>query len=162
MGNATRLRPLVFILTLSWLALLSTSVAMGEDQTSNDNRGNGQEKTWDQSDVTKLAIELEQTLQEAYEGSLNAPRQRTAIQQRERDAAQGVIRRARDLGQEYAQRMRDGWDRESSDPYFRAVAEGVAQIWQTAGDAKPAARSRPTIERLQGLLEMLRSAYDGP
>ena len=86
----------------------------------------------------------------------------TALQQRERDAAQGVIRRARDLSQEYARRMREGWDRETSNPYFRAVAGEVAHIWDTAGAAKPAESSKPTIERLQRLLDELRAAYDGP
>jgi hypothetical protein len=158
MGNPIRLRPLTLCLMISLVIALGTGSALGEDQVQNDTH----EEAWDQAKVTKLAIELEQTLQEAYERSLSAPPQRTALQQRERDAAQGVIRRARDLSQEYARRMRDGWDRETSNPYFRVVAGEIAHIWDTAGDAKPTESAKPAIERMQRLLDELRAAYDAP
>ena len=65
-------------------------------------------------------------------------------------------------GEDYAQRMREGWDREASSPYFQAVAEEVERIWVTAGDAEPAESSKPAIERLQSLLAKLRAIYNAP
>lgn len=166
MYNSKRLRPLTFCLAIFFISGLLDSAAMGQAQTQvdtgEDDQRSTQNQAWDQSSITKLANELERTLGEAYERSLDAPRQPTALQQRERDAAQSIIRRARDLSQEYARRMRDGWDRESSEAYFRAVAGEVAHVWDTAGDAKLAKSSQPLIERLQRILDELRAAYDAP
>jgi hypothetical protein len=161
MCNPMRRQPLAFSLVILLVTALVAGSALGEDPTQNATQAT-QEEAWDQAKVTELAIELQQTLEEAYERSLSAPPQRTALQQRERDAAQGVIRRARDLSQEYARRMQEGWDRETSNPYFRAVAGEVAHIWDTAGEAKPAESSKPTVERLQRVLDELRTAYDAP
>jgi len=61
-----------------------------------------------------------------------------------------------------AQRIRDGWDRESSNAYFLAVAGEVAHIWDAAGAAKPARGAQPTIDHIQHLLDELRAAYDTP
>lgn len=124
--------------------------------------GDDPSPSWDQAAATKLATELEQTLREAYEKSLKAPPQQTALQQRERDAAQGVIRRARDLGESYARRMRAGWDRGASEPYFRAVAEEVEYVWTTAGSAVVAKAAQPRVDRLQRILDELRALYDAP
>ncbi len=112
--------------------------------------------------VRKLATDLEQTLQDGYAQSLKAPPQPTVLQQRQRDAALGVLRRARDLGEDYARKMRASWSREASEPYFRAVFDEVAHIWDTAGDAAPAESAKPLIDRLQKILEELRSRYDAP
>ncbi len=117
---------------------------------------------WDDGVVTKLATDLEETLQDGYKQSLKAPPQQTVVQQRRRDAAQGVIRRARDLSEDYARKMRAGWTREASEPYFRAVFGEVAHIWDTAGDAAPAESAKPLIDRLQKILQELRTRYDAP
>lgn len=115
---------------------------------------------WDDTVATKLASDLEETLQDAYEASLKAPPQRTALQQRQRDAAQGVIRRARNLSADYARKMRAGWSRKASEPYFRAVAAEVAHIFDTSGDAEPAISAKPLIERLHLILDQLQARYD--
>ena len=107
MSNSTRPRPLTVCLLTLLVAFSLTGLATSEDNNEDSNT----ENAWDQAAVTKLAPELEQTLREAYEQSLKAPPQQTALQQRERDAAQGVIRRARDLAVDYARKMRAGWDR---------------------------------------------------
>lgn len=118
------------------------------------------DKTWDAAAVTKLAGTLEETLEEIYARSQDAPVQQTALQQRERDAAQGQIRRARDLGVDYAHRIRTGWTRDESDPYFRSVVEAVDEIWETAGDAVPQESAKPLIERLRTILADLQARYD--
>ncbi len=115
---------------------------------------------WDQEVATKLATDLEQTLRDAYEKSLKAPPQQTVLQQRGRDAAQGVIRRARDLSADYARKMRAGWSRQASEPHFRAVMDEVAHIWETGGDAVPAESAKPLIDRLQKILDELQARYD--
>lgn len=115
---------------------------------------------WDAAAVGQLATELEKTLQEAYARSLKAPPQQTVLQQRTRDAAQGAIRRARDLSADYARKLRAGYDRDASEPYFRAVANEVAYVWETAADAVPAETAKPLIERLQKILEELTAHYD--
>lgn len=156
MSNSTRPRPLTVCLLTLLVAFSLTGLATSEDNNEDSNT----EKAWDQAAVTKLANELEQTLREAYEQSLKAPPQQTALQQRERDAAQGVIRRARDLGVDYARKMRAGWDRGASEPYFRAVVDEVEYVWTTAGDAVPAESAKPRIDRLQRILDELRALYD--
>jgi hypothetical protein len=115
---------------------------------------------WDDAVATKLASDLAQTLRDAYEQSLKAPPQRTVLQQRGREAAQGVIRRARDLSEDYARKMRAGWSREASEPFFRVVADEVAHIWDASGDAVPAESAKPLVERLQKILDELRARYD--
>jgi hypothetical protein len=118
--------------------------------------------SWDAATVTKLADELENILRDAYQFSLKAPPQETAFQQRERDAAQGVIRSSRDLSEDYARRIRAGWTRGESEPYFRRVAEEVDQIWETAGNAVPAESAAPLLERLQRTLDALSALYEVP
>jgi hypothetical protein len=150
MLGSKRNRLLAGFLTTLFVAFLFIGGATGQDV------GEG----WEDGVATKLATDLEQTLREAYERSLKAPPQQTAFQQRQRDAAQGVIRRARDLGEDYARKMRGGWTREASEPYFRIVAAEVANIWDTAGDAEPAESAKPLIDRLQEILDELRALYD--
>jgi hypothetical protein len=118
------------------------------------------DEDWDQAAATKLATDLEDTLQTVYGNSLKAPPQQTALQQRERDAAQGTIRRARDLSVDYARKMRAGSTREASEPHFRAVVDEVAYIFETAGDAVPAASAKPLIDQLHLILDELRARYD--
>ena len=137
-------------LTTLCVAFLFVGGAAGQDL------GEG----WDDGVATKLATDLERTLRDAYERSLKAPPQQTVLQQRQRDAAQGVIRRARDRSEDYARKMRAGWTREASEPYFRIVADEVAQIWDTAGDAEPAESAKPLIDRLRKILDELRALYD--
>jgi len=137
-------------LTALCVAFLLVGGAAGQDL------GEG----WDDGVARQLASDLEGVLREAYELSLKAPPQQTAFQQRQRDAAQGVIRRARDLGEDYARKMRAGWSREASEPYFRIVADEVAHIFDTAGDAVPAQSAKPLIDRLRKILDELRALYD--
>jgi hypothetical protein len=146
-----RNRLFVSILAASFVALFFVDAGASPEDA---------EIGWDGEVATKLAIDLEQTLDEAYERSLKAPPQRTALQQRERDAAQGVIRRARDLGREYASKMRAGWSRNETEAYFRNVVEEVANIWETSGDAVPAISAKPLIKRLNRILDELQALYD--
>lgn len=118
------------------------------------------DERWDDVVVKKLATDLEETLQAAYKSSLEAPPQRTALQQRERDAAQGAIRRSRDLSVDYARRIRADSSPLASEPYFRAVVDEVAYIFETAGDAVPSKRAQPLIDRLHLILDQLQAQYD--
>lgn len=136
------------------LLLLSPSFVWADDGADAD--------AWDQAAVTRLANELEQLFDALYEKSQNAPPQQTALQQRSRDAAQGAIRRSRDRSAEYAEKMRAGWDRDASEPYFRLVVEEVTDIFDTAGDAKPKEGAQPKIDRMQAVLSELRAYYDAP
>lgn len=142
------------VLSAFFVAFLSIGVAAAQDADD------GWDDGWDDAVATKLATDLEETLQDAYETSLEAPPQPTALQQRQRDAAQGVIRRARNLSADYARKMRAGWSRKASEPYFRAVAEEVAHIFDTSGDAEPAISAKPLIERLHLILDQLQARYD--
>jgi len=151
MSISRRNRLFVSILTASFVVLFVVDAGASPEDA---------EIGWDDEVATRLAIELEQTLDEAYERSLTAPPQRTALQQRERDAAQGIIRRARDLGQEYAGKMRAGLSRNATEAYFRNVVEVVDDIWDTSGDAVPAISAKPLIERLKRILEELQALYD--
>ncbi len=145
----------VFAGTLTVLTALSVAfMFVGVAASQNDGDG------WDDAVVTKLATDLEQTLRDAYERSLKAPPQQTVLQQRKRDAAQGGIRRARDLSEDYARKMRAGWTREASEPFFLAVVDEVAQIWDTADDAVPAESVKPLVDRLQKIIDELRARYD--
>ena len=147
----------LFAGTLTTLSVVFSSVAfLFVDMAASQDV----ERGWDDGAVTQLATDLEKTLQDGYKQSLKAPLQQTVLQQRRRDAAQGVIRRARDLSEDYARKMRAGWSREASEPSFRAVFEEVAHIWDTAGDAAPAESAKPLIDRLQKILEELRTRYD--
>jgi len=121
----------------------------------------GDVHAWDQAAVTRLAIELERLFGELYEKSQHAPPQTTALQQRSREAAQGSIRRARDRSAEYAQKMRAGWDRGASEPYFRLVVEEVTDIFDTAGNAEPVESAQPRIDRMQYVISELQAYYDG-
>jgi hypothetical protein len=131
--------------------ILSSSPARAEDENAH---------VWDQAAVTQLAVELEQTLRDAYAKSAEAPPQTTVFQQRTRDAAVSVMRRARDLSTEYASKMRAGWDREASSVYFKAVADEYAFGWTTAQDAVTAPGVQPRIERLDQIIAELQAYYD--
>ncbi len=154
MFNSMRPRALVVRLMVSLLVLSLAGSAGGEEEN--------EEKAWDQGAVTKLATELEQTLREAYAERSKAAPQQTALQQRDRDAALAVVRRARDVSQDYARLMRAGSTREDSDPLFRAVDDEVAYVWDTAGAAVPSETAKPRIDRLQRILDELRAWYDAP
>ena len=152
------------------MVLFSVSVpvgtAVGQDASNGSEAGdsaNGETAVvWNQDAVTKLASELETTLAETYAERLKAPPQETVLQQRKRDAAQGIVRNARDLSRDYASRMRSGLDRNTSALYFRTVVDEVAYIWDTAGDAVPAEAAQPRIDRIQNILKELQAFYDAP
>ncbi len=147
-------RPFSRLLVALFVSFLLMGEASGEDIAED------LDSAWDNDAVVKLATELEKTLRVAYENSLKAPPQSTVLQQRERDSAQGVIRKARNLSEDYARKMRAGWDRDASEPYFRAVVDEVAYVWESAGDAVPAESAQPLIDRLQELLDALQAYYD--
>ena len=115
--------------------------------------------SWDQAKVIRLADEVEMRLLAALDARDAAPPQRTALQQRERDAAVAGMRRAADASTEYAKRIRAGWGRGDSEVYFRAVAENFSEILKTAGDAVPSERVGPLIDRVQHLLDELSAMY---
>jgi hypothetical protein len=121
----------------------------------------GEPGSWDAEAVAKRADEIEAIFRETYELSLSPPPQQTALQQRQRDAAQGQIRRVRDLAADYAGRMRSGWSRSDSEPYFRLLVEGVEELWSTAGDAVPQAKAKALLDRANEIMNELQ-AYYGP
>ncbi len=148
------IRPFAVFLMIVTLVLSLAGTAIGEDA--------GEEDSWDQVAVTKLAKELEQILQEAQQRSSKAPPQQTVLQQRDLNAAKSVIRRAGDMSKDFARRLEAGWGREDSEPYFRAVNEEVELIFDTAGSAVPVESSEGMIDRLHAILDALQKWYNVP
>ena len=154
------------LLLFAALLIAGLAQADGHDEGRNPDPGVGTEVEgepgWDQAAVTKIADELVMTLRGAIEVSKKAPAQRTAFQQRERDAALASIRGAAEASEGYAKRIRAGWDRDDSEVYFRAVTEEVNDMWETAGDAVPSDHAAPLLERLRDLMDELTALYEMP
>jgi len=151
----------------SLLCSMALFLAIGIVGLTHSQEGSAQERAgggldvpeWDQAAVTKRAIELELTLREASQRGIKASPQQTALQQRDRNAAQSVIKRAHERSEDYAKKMRAGWNRDESETYFRGVVEAVESIWATAGDAVPDENATALIARLRRLLDELEVSY---
>jgi hypothetical protein len=145
----SRAGPSVWVFSTLLLALVWAGGSLAQDEPGG----------WDAELVTKRAVELEAIFRETYELSLSPPPQQTALQQRQRDAAQGEIRRVRDLAADYAGRMRSGWSRADSEPYVRLLVEGVNELWSTAGDAVPQAKAKALLDRANEIMNELQAHY---
>lgn len=115
---------------------------------------------WDQDRVVDLASELEATLDLALESAASAAQQRTAMQQRTRDAAVSEMRRARDLSREYASKIRGGWSRGDSEPFFSQLRRATRHARETARDAVPDPKVAPYLARMDALLIELSQQYE--
>ncbi len=120
----------------------------------------GGAETWDQERVTELAGQLEETLGLALQSAETARQQRTVMQQRTRDAALGEMKQAHDFSREYATKIRGGWSRGDSEPFFNQLRQATRQARQTAGDAVPDPKVAPYLERMDALLLELSSQYE--
>lgn len=118
--------------------------------------------TWDPAMAKRLSAELVSVLEKARLRGADAAPQQTVLQQRQRDAAEGSIRRMLEAAQAFDQRMRDGADRAESEVYYRALVEQVRTTLATAGDAVPAPGVQPLLDRMDEILEKLRRMYAAP
>lgn len=117
---------------------------------------------WDSAAATKLAIELSDTFERGLEASKTAPPQDTAFQQRQREAAQGALRRAREASANFAEQMQAGADKFESERLFQGVVSTVAEMRETAGDAEPTDEGKRILKRVDEIFRELRALYALP
>lgn len=115
---------------------------------------------WNQKRASELASELEQTLGLALEAAQVAHPQRTAMQQRTRDAAVLEMKRAHEFSREYASKLRSGWGRSDTEPIFDTLRRMTQDARETARNAVPDPAVAPHLERLDVLLLELSKQYE--
>ncbi len=115
--------------------------------------------TWDAAAVLEHAEALHTEIGAVLALVPDAPAQETAMQQRTRNAAVVLMKRAHELSDEYVRRLRSGWDRDESQPFFEQVREEVREARRSAGDAVPTEQVAPHLEQIDRLLEQLSSVY---
>lgn len=120
----------------------------------------GGAEAWDAARVLESAEALRAEIGAVLDRVPDAPEQRTTLQQRTRDAAVVQMRRAQELSEEYTRKLRGGWDREESEPYFVQVRSAVREVRRTARDAVPQKQVAPHLERIDELLERLGAYYE--
>ena len=98
-------------------------------------------ESWDRDRSVVLAAQLEQTLGLALAAAETATRQDSAMQQRTRDAAVIEMRRVHEYSGHYASKLRGGWDRGESEPFFGQLSRATRQARETAFRTR---RSHPT------------------
>src|SRR5688572_12697109 len=74
---------------------------------------------WNQKQVTALAAQLVQVVDEALASAKEAPPQATALQQRRRDAALGGYRQVREAAADYLAKLEAGRDRDMTEAHLR-------------------------------------------
>jgi hypothetical protein len=113
-----------------------------------------------QEKVLRLAHELKNLLDRGVATFESAEPQETALQQRQRDAAQGGLVRARDAASSLVEDLDAGGDVYSSDVYFRIVDGNIQDALQTAGDFEPSLEGARILARLEEILRKLKRIYD--
>lgn len=114
---------------------------------------------WDGERAIALASELASTLDTLVATAETAAPQETAMQQRTRDAAVLEMKNARDLGREYATKIRGGWSRDDSEFFFSQLRRATRQARERARDAVPDPNVAPHLERMDTLLAELSALY---
>ena len=117
-------------------------------------------ESWDRDRAVVLAAQLEQTLGLALAAAETATQQPTAMQQRTRDAAVIEMRRAHEYSGHYANKLRGGWDRDESEPFFDQLSRATRQARETASGAIPDPTVAPHLERMNTLLLELSKLYE--
>lgn len=114
---------------------------------------------WDQKQVTALATQLVQVVDEALAASKEAPPQATALQQRRRDAAVSGYRRVREAAADYLARLEAGRDRDMTEAHFRDLRKEFKSTRVSAGDAEPTPKAQEQLKRIDQLLNELGRYY---
>ena len=139
----------VRIARIAPLALLVVGVALSAGAES-----------WDQQRVAELASQLQETIGKALASAEAASQQRTAMQQRTRDAALVEMRQAHEFSRKYASKIAAGWGRGDSEPLFDALRRMTRDARETARDAVPDPAVAPQLEYLDALLLDLSRQYE--
>ena len=114
---------------------------------------------WDSRRVIELAAQLEETIGLGLRAAETARQQATTIQQRTRDAAVAAMRRAHEVSGEFAVKIRGGWDREESEPFFNQLRLAMRRARERGRDAEPDPNVVPHLDRMDALMDELSKQY---
>lgn len=114
---------------------------------------------WDSRRVIELAAQLEETIGLGLRAAETARQQETAIQQRTRDAAVAAMKRAHEVSGEFAVKIRGGWDREESEPFFNQLRLAMRRAREKGRDAEPDPNVVPHLDRMDALMIELSNQY---
>jgi len=114
---------------------------------------------WDQKQVTALAEQFVQVLDDIAVASREAAPQPTALQQRTRDAAASGIQRLRDAAGDYLAKLKAGHDGEMTQARYRNLRDSFRDTRQTARDAVAAPRMDELLRKASGLIDELGRYY---
>ena len=114
---------------------------------------------WDSRRVVELAAQLEETIGLGLRAAETARQQETAIQQRTRDAAVAAMKRAHEVSGEFAVKIRGGWDREESEPFFNQLRLAMRRAREKGRDAEPDPKVVPHLDRMDALMIELSKQY---
>ena len=70
------------------------------------------------------------------------------------------MKQAHELSREYARRIRDGWSRDDSEPFFNQLRRTTRRARETARDAVPDPTVAPHLDRMDTLLLELSKLYE--
>ena len=112
--------------------------------------------------ITRHARELADLLVRGESILEDAEPQDTVLQQRQRDAAEGAMRRATEAAVEHAKQLEAGASLDETLLYFGTIRDHVRSTLETAGDARPTSEGRVLRPRLFELLDELEQLYQGP
>ncbi len=114
---------------------------------------------WDSRRVIELAAQLEETIGLGLRAAETARQQATTIQQRTRDAAVAAMKRAHEVSGEFAVKIRGGWDREESEPFFNQLRLAMRRARKKGRDAEPDPNVVPHLDRMDALMIELSNQY---
>ncbi len=114
---------------------------------------------WDSRRVIELAAQLEETIGLGLRAAETARQQATAIQQRTRDAAVAAMKQAHEVSGEFAVKIRGGWDREESEPFFNQLRLAMRRARKKGRDAEPDPNVVPHLDRMDALMIELSKQY---
>jgi len=115
---------------------------------------------WDQRRAIALANQLEESMRRAIEAAETAHPQRTAMQQRTRDAALVRMKEAHRYSVEYAEKVRGGWSRDDSEPFFMQLRHTTRLARENARDAVAAPEVEVQLERMDAAEHGLAKLYE--
>ena len=96
----------------------------------------GEPLPWDQEAATQLTLEITVELRALLAAAAAAPSQPSVLQQRKRDAAAFQVRHALMAAEELLSKLREGWDRDTTEAYFRVLRVEGKQVLEVYGDAQ--------------------------
>jgi hypothetical protein len=120
--------------------------------------------SWEAEKVLSLATELDFSIAKVLEVAPEVDPQETAFQQRTRDAAVVEMKRAQDASQRLVEKLRLGWSRGETEPYFHrlsvALSVALRGVARTAGDAVAQEETQPLLSRIEQLRQQLEKLYE--